>query len=385
MLKIREAAAYVYQMKLQNPVVSSFSAMQKRMSLFIKLVDESGLRGWGEIWCNFPEDGGKHRAKVFASVFAPLLLGAEFQSPSQAVDCLFKNTQILSLQCGETGTFSHILAGIDIALWDIFAKQQGKPLYRAISDSMAADGKVHTYASGLNPDDCVDVIKNKRSEGYANFKVKIGFGIVRDCSIIESCLSELQSGESLAVDVNQKYVLQEAVKNLSILNNYPLIWIEEPIQCNSSIEMWHKLSKLSKNPLAVGENIYGYKAFNTLLHSDTVSVFQPDVGKWGGITGCHAVGSAALKAGKRYCPHYFGGAIGQLASAHLLAGVGGDGLLEVDSNDNPLRESVFPDFPKCENGMLALPDAPGLGLEPSLDMIAPYLVSSQTYSGSDSL
>ena len=45
-----------------------------------------------------------------------------------------------------------------------------------------------------------------------------------------------------------------------------------------------------------------------------------------------------MKSGKTFCPHYLGGGIGLLASAHLLAGVGGDGLLEVDANDNPLRD-----------------------------------------------
>ena len=385
MLKIREATAYLYHMKLKNPLIASFGAMRKRVSLFIKLVDESGLHGWGEIWCNFPEDGGEHRANVFGTIFAPMLLNGDFSTPSHMSDHLLKQTRILSLQCGETGTFSHILAGIDIALWDIFAKQQNKPIYKAISDNQAVSGMVRIYASGLNPSDCIDAIKEKRKEGYANFKVKIGFGLERDCSIIESCLSELQVGESLAVDINQKYDFQEAEKILPIFGRYPIMWIEEPIQCDSSVEMWRTLSRLSKIPLAAGENVYGLGAFSALIDSGTVSILQPDVGKWGGITGCQAVGRSALKAGMKYCPHYFGGAIGQLASAHLLAGVGGDGLLEIDSNDNPFRQSVFIDFPKCKNGMLELPDAPGLGLEPALDMIAPYLLNSQSYSGRGSL
>ena len=382
MLKIREATAYLYQFELRNPIISSFAAMRHRVSLFIKLVDESGLHGWGEIWCNFPNDAGEHRVKVFGSAFTPIFLDKEYSSPFHMIDHLFRETQILSLQCGDMGTFSHILAGIDIALWDIFAKQQKKPIYKAVSDNPAAGGTVRTYASGLNPDDCVDVIKGKRNEGYTSFKVKIGFGLERDCSIIESCLSELQNGELLAVDVNQKYEFHDAVKILPIFCNYPVIWIEEPIRCNSSIEMWRTLSKSSKIPLAAGENIYGLESFKALIASGTVSVFQPDVGKWGGITGCYAVGKSALDAGRRYCPHYLGGAIGQLASAHLLAGVGGDGLLEVDSNDNPLRQSVFEGFPKCKDGVLELPDALGLGLEPDFDAIAPYLIHSQSYSSS---
>ena len=76
-----------------------------------------------------------------------------------------------------------------------------------------------------------------------------------------------------------------------------------------------------------------------------MAVVQPDVAKWGGISGCLPVARRVVAARRRYCPHYLGGGIGLLASAHLLAAVGGDGLLEVDCNPNPLREGLAEPFP----------------------------------------
>ena len=65
---------------------------------------------------------------------------------------------------------------------------------------------------------------------------------------------------------------------------------------------------------------------------------QPDIAKWGGLTVCRGLADDILKSGKTFCPHYLGGGIGLLASAHLLAGAGGEGRLEMDVNENPLRD-----------------------------------------------
>ena len=71
-----------------------------------------------------------------------------------------------------------------------------------------------------------------------------------------------------------------------------------------------------------------------------------------------------LAAGRRYCPHFLGGGIGLLASAHLLAAAGGDGLLEIDCNPNPLREGLAILIRQLEDGRLVLSEAPGLGVAP---------------------
>ena len=95
-------------------------------------------------------------------------------------------------------------------------------------------------------------------------------------------------------------------------------------------------------------------------------VLQPDMAKWGGFSGCLPVARAILGAGLRYCPHFLGGGVGLLASAHLLAAVGGDGLLEVDANPNPLRTRLCGAVGAVREGRVILGDAPGLGVEPDL-------------------
>ena len=125
-------------------------------------------------------------------------------------------------------------------------------------------------------------------------------------------------------------------------------------------------------PLAAGENIASRAGFQQALGDDVLRVVQPDIAKWGGLSVCSDIARDILRSGKIFCPHYLGGGIGLLASAHLLAGVGGDGLLEVDSNDNPLRDRFCGPVADIRDGTVTLGDDPGLGIEPDLSSIEQY-------------
>jgi L-alanine-DL-glutamate epimerase-like enolase superfamily enzyme len=125
-------------------------------------------------------------------------------------------------------------------------------------------------------------------------------------------------------------------------------------------------------PLAAGENITSRAGFEQVLGDDVLRVVQPDIAKWGGLSVCSGIARDILRSGKIFCPHYLGGGIGLLASAHLLAGVGGDGLLEMDANDNPLRDRFCGPVADIRDGMVTLSDNAGLGIEPDLSSIEQY-------------
>ncbi|MDB5627666.1 MAG: mandelate racemase, partial [Tardiphaga sp.] len=112
--------------------------------------------------------------------------------------------------------------------------------------------------------------------------------------------------------------------------------------------------------------------FAQALGDDVLGVVQPDLAKWGGFSATAPIARDSRAAGKTFCPHYLGGGIGLLASAHLLAGVGGDGLLEVDSNDNPLRDELCGPVAHVVNGAITLSDEPGIGFVPDLASIERY-------------
>ena len=101
---------------------------------------------------------------------------------------------------------------------------------------------------------------------------------------------------------------------------------------------------------------------------------QPDVGKWGGISGGLDVARQADARDVAYCPHWLAGGVGLAASMHALAASGSaNGYAEVDANPNPLRETVFP--LAIDDGWVTLSDAPGLGVEPDLAQLSRFIVA----------
>jgi D-galactarolactone cycloisomerase len=94
---------------------------------------------------------------------------------------------------------------------------------------------------------------------------------------------------------------------------------------------------LSRIPLAGGENLSGFQAFDAAIAAGHLGVIQPDICKWGRISCCAAVARRAIAAGRRYCPRCLNSGIGLHAAAHVLTAVGGDGLLEHDAMENPLQ------------------------------------------------
>jgi L-alanine-DL-glutamate epimerase-like enolase superfamily enzyme len=98
---------------------------------------------------------------------------------------------------------------------------------------------------------------------------------------------------------------------------------------------------MDKIALAGGENFRGEEAFAAAIESTVYRFVQPDIAKWGGLSGNLDVVRKIHDNGLTYCPHWLGGGVGLMASAHLLAAAGGNGLLEVDANPNPLRDELL--------------------------------------------
>jgi D-galactarolactone cycloisomerase len=369
---IRSVRALVYRAPIETPVVTSFGIMRDRPMVLVRVEDDEGAVGWGEVWCNFPTVGAEHRARLVESVLAPLIEKRHFEKPQEAFRLMTAKTAVLSIQSGEPGPIAQAIAGVDIALWDLAARRAGEPLWRMLG---GASPRIRVYASGLNPDAPEKLAARKRDEGYGAFKLKVGFGVDRDAGNLAALRAELGDGAQLMVDANQGWSLAEAVEMAPRLERFDLRWLEEPLRADTPWNDWQVLSRHTGIPLAAGENIGSDDGFDAALHAQALDVVQPDMAKWGGFSGCLPVARRILGAHLRYCPHYLGGGVGLLASAHLLAAIGGDGLLEVDANPNPLRTLTCGPINRVEQGHATLGDEPGLG-RIDVDALAQYAVRS---------
>lgn len=371
MIRIERLEAIVYRYPLETPVQTSFGLMADRPMVVVKLTTHDGVIGWGEIWCNFPNVGAEHRARLAEHVIAPILIQSDFGSPEEAFDYLTDATWVLGLQTGETGPLAQVIAGVEIAIADIAGKLAGVPLWKLYGGSADI---VSVYASGINPTEPEIIATAALDAGYKALKLKIGFGADRDTRNLAVMRNLLGKEGELMADANQAWTVDEASTMLDRLAPVNLAWLEEPIAADRPASEWIRLKDKASMPLAAGENIASQEAYASWLSSDILGVVQPDLAKWGGFSKTVPVARQIIASGKRYCPHYLGGGIGLVASAHALAAVRGDGMLEVDINTNPLRSELVGDLLSKERGKACLGHAPGLGYEPDLDSVRQYRV-----------
>jgi len=365
-LNVADLQVHVLRYPVEHPVRTSFGVMHDRPAVFVRVEDRDGAHGWGEVWCNFPACGAEHRARLVDTVLRPLLIGRAYAAPAEAYAHLSAATAVLAIQAGEPGPMAQAIAGVDVALWDLCARRAGRPLWAFLGGT---DDRVAVYASGINPDDPEQVVSRKRQEGYRAFKLKLGFGQERDLGNLRRVRALLGPGVPLMADANQGWDAPVAATMAQAMAELDIAWLEEPLRADRPLAEWQALAHQSPVPLAAGENCLGADAFRTAIDGAFLRVVQPDLAKWGGISGVLPVARAIRAAGLRYCPHYLGAGVGLMASAHVLAAVddaGNHGLLEIDANDNPLRTLLSGPLAQLRDGVARLGQAPGIGIEPDL-------------------
>jgi L-alanine-DL-glutamate epimerase-like enolase superfamily enzyme len=363
----------VHRVPVETPVTTSFGVMRDRPALFIRALDKDGAEGWGEVWCNFPSVGAEHRARLVAETLAPMIVGKDWNDPADIYRHLTARTEVLAIQSGEHGPLAQAIAGIDQALWDLFARRAGMPLYRYLGGGHVET--VPVYASGINADEPEKLAARKAEEGYCRFKLKVGFGRDKDLRNLHVLREVLGDETPIMIDANQAWDRETAAEMALACASFAPVWLEEPMRADMPADEWAEFSRQSPIPLAAGENIRGAADFENAVASMGLGYLQPDIGKWGGLTACLPICRKALASGLVYCPHWLGGGIGLVASLHLLAAVGGEGSLEIDANPNPLREIHLEQLGKLKDGGIAVPSGPGLGLLPRMEEIARYRVT----------
>jgi len=370
---ITRVECWVLRAPVATPVATSFGTMTSRPAVFLRISAADGAWGWGEVFCNFPQVGAEHRARLVDSMFAPLLQGRPSGDAPRLRRELEAQTRRVAIQCGEPGPFAQIISAIDQALWDMAGRRAGQPLWRLLAPGDEAGNRVRLYASGLGPKDVAANAARKRDEGYGAFKFKVGFGPDQDVGNFAEIRAALGDDATIMVDANQAWEPGTAAARIAELAPYRPLWIEEPLAADEPAAAWQALARDCGVPLAGGENLRGLDAFEQSLAGGWFRFIQPDVAKWGGLSEGREVALLARRHGAVFCPHWLGGGLGLAASLQLRAAMGAEGFAEVDANPNPLREEVFPLAPR--DGWVSLGNAPGIGVEPDLVRLKPYLAA----------
>lgn len=353
---------------LTEPVRMSFGQLAARTALLVRVEADQGLTGLGEIWSNFPSWYPWEKLRWLRHV-ASRVIGREVGDPAAVWRQLKKEFEILALQAGVPGLMYQVMSGIDLALWDLAAQAAGVPLYRFLGGDRAGPREVAVYASGIGPHVIPAEIERWTDEGIGAFKLKVGFGQETDQRNARVLRDLIGPDRLLMLDANQAWSLSDAVHMAGVLRPFGPFWVEEPIRADD-LDALVEFRKQSRVRVAIGENLYGLASLVRAVDAGCVDVVQPDVTKTSGFTEAIAVARFASERGTSLAPHSFGGAIGLIASAHLIAATGSEAPLELDVNPNPLRDALLVEHPQISDGRLILPDAPGLGVRLRLDTVA---------------
>ena len=367
--EIKHVEAILLRARIDVPVKTSFGTMYDRPALLVRITDADGCVGHGEIWCNFPSRGAEYKASLLVNEFAYWLKERRFSSPAEVFDGLTTAFAVLGLQTADPGTLLQVIAGVDQALWDMVARRKGMRLCALFG---APGDAVKAYASGIHPKEAADRVRLAREREFTAFKVKVGFGEDVDRAGLASARELIDENHQLMIDANQAWTSpRQAADNINKLSRFDLTWIEEPLRASATERQWQALKKMISVPLAGGENVPTLGAVDACQAKELFAFVQPDIGKIGGFTGLLRIfggRDAAQPLPKSvFCPHWLGGMVGLAASAHLLTVIGDAGLLEVDINDNPIRESLANwDVRPSRGGRIELPEDDGIGITPDL-------------------
>ena len=341
-----------------------------RQTTLVKLVLEDGTEGYGEAW------GMPGVNLAYLPFLQSYVLGTNVLDIEQVfAQCLARHYHF-----GVQNQFMACLSGIDIAAKDAAGKALGIPVYRLIGGKRWDE--VHVYASGgyitESPErDFEPQLASIAEAGHQAVKIKIGLSPASDEARAKQARRMLGEAADLMVDINANYTVDLARESITRMAPYRLGWIEEPLM-PQDIVGYEQLQRWSPVPIATGEALYTGHDFKLLLDRRAVDVVQPDLTLCGGFWQGRVIATLAALHHVRLSPHVWGSGIGLAAAVHFVAAlpslphagnVPKPPLVEYDVGLNPLREAVLRNPIRPVDGRIAVPDAPGLGIEINWDAV----------------
>jgi len=359
--------------EMSNAVIS-FSEMTASIVAVVTDVVRDGrpVVGFG-----FNSNGRYSQSAIIRSRHAPRLLKVP---PAELLDESGENfdpfrcwaVMMRNEKPGGHGERPAAVGAIDMALWDIVAKIEGKPLFRVLAERFGqgpADPNVYVYAAGgyYYPNDDLQALRNEmrryRDLGYEHVKMKVGgASLATDLRRIEAVLEVVPEGRNLAVDANGRFDLPAALEFSGSIAPYKLKWYEEPGD-PLDYELLARVAEHSTTPLATGENLFSYQDSRNLvlyggLNRET-SFLQMDPALSYGVVEYLRTLDMLRQHGwswRRCIPHG-----GHQMTLHIAAGLGLGGNESYPGVFQPF--GGFADGSEVKDGYVRVPEEPGIGIE----------------------
>jgi D-galactarolactone cycloisomerase len=381
-----EAIPLSYDLGEGKALGSSRGTTGERFTTLVRLEADDGTVGWGEAFAP-----PRTVATLVEELLADRVVGMDPRDAATFVEESYTHGyhfgRAAFTRCG--------VSGIDVALHDLWGKAEGVPVHRLLGggavDSLtpyASTGYVTSWDQ-----DVADPLEAAAGEGFTAAKIKIGRGVEDDVHRVRTAREILGDDAALMVDYNGNYRPKQVLRSVAAIREYDPAWIEEPVPSENTSGL-REVSRQVDVPVAAGEAQFSRFEFRDLVEDRLVDVVQPNLGRCGGFTEAAFVARLATTENVAVRPHVWNSGVGVAAALQFAATVPDyphatnvvDPLLfEFDRSENPLRDEILVDPFDPTGGELAVPDAPGLGVEVDTDAVERYRVDAESDAGGRSI
>ncbi|WP_224403886.1 mandelate racemase/muconate lactonizing enzyme family protein [Pseudonocardia sp. ICBG1034] len=342
---------------LPNPISDAkvFTGRQRPMTevafLFAEIRTEAGHQGIG---FSYSKRAGGPAQFAHAREIAPDLIG---EDPSD-IGRIWTRLVWSGASVGRSGAATQALAAIDVALWDLKAKRAGLPLAKLLG---AHRDSVRCYnTSGGFLHETVEQVKDNATRtldaGIGGIKIKVGLpDTAEDLRRVAAVREHLGDGVPLMVDANQQWDRPTAMRVGRALEEFGLVWIEEPLDAYDA-EGHAALAASLDTAIASGEMLTSVDEHVRLIDTRAVDILQPDAPRIGGITQFLRLATLAEHRNLQLAPHF-----AMEIHLHLAAAYPHEPWVEHFDWLYPLFEERL----EIRDGRMYVSDRPGLGVTPS--------------------
>jgi L-alanine-DL-glutamate epimerase-like enolase superfamily enzyme len=309
-------------------------------------------------------------------VLRPFYEGQNALEPERVSEVLHQNT----FWMGRGGSITHAISGIDIALWDLLGQVTKQPVGRLLGGRYRE--RVTPYASLLmeEPEKMAEVLLPIKAQGFRAFKIGWGpFGrrnAVTDEAIVRAAREAIGADCRLMVDAGAsdsfwRQGYKWAVRTAHMLAEYDVAWFEEALPPDN-LKDFVALRREAIVPIAGGEVLTRRQSFSLWLQAGAFDIVQPDVTKVGGLGEARRIGWMASENGVHMVPHGWNTAVGLAADLQLVSAFPDTELVEYLQGSPFIDEIAAGGWSLDADGMLPIPERPGLGLTVDMDALEKY-------------
>jgi L-alanine-DL-glutamate epimerase-like enolase superfamily enzyme len=338
--------------------------------LLVKVHTDGGIIGLGEVSCTPRWSGEDHfTAQHFIhAILAPILIG---EDPSQ-IEALSAK-----LEQGVAGNY-FTKASLEMALWDIFGKSVGLPVYRLLGGAVRDEVQTKWSISGLEPARAAEIASWAASEGFHTVKVKVGIDPAADIQRVKAVRGAVGARIRVGVDANGGWSVSTALATVPRLREHNIFFVEQPVAA-ADITGMAQVRRGIELPVIADESVYSPQDALGLVRAAAADVFSVYVGKAGGIAAARKIVAIAEAAG-----------LACTIGSNLELGVGSAAMIHLAMATRGVRTEEFPadiigplyyeddllvEPLLLEKGRARPHERPGLGVELDEEKVRRYTVT----------